>query len=223
MQWDGASWNQTQPFPVGQTEYAKVAPVKGEHHVNPFTVCQVYQRCIGKLYPQAFILGEDRGNPREIRLAQSDKLKGAAMERGQEFPNRQGVCTQEPCRFGNHGPTSQQRPAHPPKLLDTRFMVFVGFQQDGHDRPGIHQNLAGQESPNPSKYFGFVLRSRAVPFTAPINPAFFASSYAVSEPSSAASCRSTAPRTRSLSPVPARRAEALSRRRSSGENRTVMR
>ena len=88
MQWDGASWNQAQPFPVGQTEYAKVAPVKGEHHVNPFTVCQVYQRCIGKLYPQAFILGEDRGNPREIRLAQSDKLKGAAVERGQEFPNR---------------------------------------------------------------------------------------------------------------------------------------
>src|ERR1035437_3867602 len=103
MQWDGASWNQAQPFPVGQTEYAKVAPVKGEHHVNPFTVCQVYQRCIGKLYPQAFILGEDRGNPSEIRLAQSDKLKGAAMERGQEFPNRQGVCTQKPCRFGNHG------------------------------------------------------------------------------------------------------------------------
>ena len=41
-QWDGASWNQAQPFPVGQTEFAKVTPVKGEHHVNPFTVCQVY-------------------------------------------------------------------------------------------------------------------------------------------------------------------------------------
>jgi hypothetical protein len=42
MPWDGASWNQAQPFSVGQTEYAKVTPVKGEHHVNPFTVCQVY-------------------------------------------------------------------------------------------------------------------------------------------------------------------------------------
>src|ERR1035438_9097593 len=99
------------------------------------------------------------------------------------------------------------------KLLDARFMVFVGFQQYGHDRAGIYQHLAGQEPPNPSKYFGFVLRSRIVPFTAPINPAFFACSYAVSEPSSAASCNSTAPRTRSLSRVPPRRAAALSRRR----------
>jgi hypothetical protein len=149
--------------------------------------------------------------------------KGAAVERGQEFPDRLRVCTQEPCRLGNHGPTSQQRTPDVVKLLDTRFMVFVGFQEDGHHRARIHQHLAGQEPPNPSKYFGFVLRSRIVPFTAPINPAFFACSYAVSEPSSAASFSSTAVRTTSDSRVPPRRAAALSRRRISGENRTVMR
>jgi hypothetical protein len=70
MPWGGASWNQAQPFPVSQTEYAKVTPVKGEHHVNPFTDCQVYQRCIGKLHPQAFILGEDRGKGRTPTFAQ---------------------------------------------------------------------------------------------------------------------------------------------------------
>src|ERR1700737_1023848 len=109
------------------------------------------------------------------------------------------------------------------KPLDTRFVVRVGFHEDGHDRAGIYQYLAAQEPPNPSKYFGFVLRSRVVPFTAPISPAFFACSYAVSEFSSAASCNSTAPRTRSGSRVPLRLAAALSRRRSSGGNRTVMR
>src|SRR5947207_5489444 len=102
-------------------------------------------------------------------------------------------------------------------------MVLVGFQQDRHDRAGIYQYLADQEPPNPSKYFALVLRSRSVPFTAPINPAFFAVSYTVSDFSSAASCSSTAPRTRSDSRVPLRRAAALSRRRSSRGDRTVIR
>jgi len=35
---------------MGQAEYAKVTPVQGEDRLNPFTVCQVHQRCIGKLY-----------------------------------------------------------------------------------------------------------------------------------------------------------------------------
>jgi len=50
------------------------------------------QGCVGKLYPQALILGEDRGNAREIRLAQGSELKGAAIERGQELPDRVRVC-----------------------------------------------------------------------------------------------------------------------------------
>src|ERR1035438_4386916 len=145
------------------------------------------------------------------------------MERGQQFPDRLRIRTQEPCRLGNHGPTSEQWTPDVMKALDTRCMVLVGFQQDGHNRAGIYQYLPGQEPPNPSKYFGFVLRSRVVPFTAPINPDFFACSYAVSEASSVASRSSTAPRTRSDSRVPPRRAVALSRRRISGENRTVMR
>src|SRR5437879_13269554 len=109
------------------------------------------------------------------------------------------------------------------KLLDAYSVVFVGFQQYGYDRAGIYEHLAGQEPPNPSKYFGFVLRSRIVPFTAPINPALLARSYAVRECSSAASCSSTASRTISDSRVPPRRAAALRRRRNSGENRTVIR
>src|ERR1017187_10262482 len=145
------------------------------------------------------------------------------MERGQEFPDRLGIRTQEPCRLGNHGPTSEQRTPDVMKALDTRFMMLIGFQQDGHNRAGIHQYPSGQELPNPSKYFGVVLRSRIVPFTAPINPDFFACSYAGREASSAASCSSTAPRTRSDSRVLPRRAAALSRGRVSGENRTVMR
>ena len=116
---------------MGQTDYAEVTPVQGEHSLNPFTVGKVQQRGVGKLYSQPFILGEDRRDPRKVRLALTNQLKGAAM---------------------------------------------VGFQQDGHDRAGVYQDLAGEEPPNPSEYFGFVLRSRAVPFTAPINPAFFARS-----------------------------------------------
>lgn len=80
MQWLGPSWNQAQLLPVGQTEYAKVTPVQGEHQLNPFTVCQVQQRCIGKPYSQAFILREDRAYGGKIRLAQGNKLKGAAVE-----------------------------------------------------------------------------------------------------------------------------------------------
>ena len=44
------------------------------------------QRCIGELYSQALIPGEDGGNAGDIRLAQRNNLKGAAMERGQELP-----------------------------------------------------------------------------------------------------------------------------------------
>ena len=83
--------------------------------------------------------------------------------------------------------------------------------------------LAAQGAPNPSKCLGFVLRSRTAPCTAPISPAFFAYSYALRESSPAASCRSTAPRTRSDSRVPLRRAAAFSRRRNSAGNRTVIR
>jgi len=57
-----------------------------------------------------------------------------------------------------------------------RLVVLVGLEKDRHDRAGIHQHLAGQEPPNPSKYSGSVLRPRIVPFTARINPAFFACS-----------------------------------------------
>ena len=57
--------------------------------------------------------------------------------------------------------------------------------------------------PNQSSLFGMIVRS--------------------SEPSSAASCSSTASRTRSDSRLPPRRAAALSRRRVSRETRTVMR
>jgi hypothetical protein len=113
------------------------------------------------------------------------------MERGQEFPDRLAVCTQEPCRLGHYK------------------IATIGPVSTG--------TWAGQELPNPSKYFGFVLRSGIVPFTAPINPASFACSYTVSEPSSAASCSSTALRTRSDSRVPPRRAAALSRQRISPE------
>src|SRR5271169_5376758 len=134
------------------------------------------------------ILGEDRGNAGKIRLVQGNKLKGAAMERGQESPDRLGIRTQKPCRLGNHGPTSEQRTPDLMKALDTRFMVFIGFRQDGHNRPGIDQYLSVQEPPNPSKYFGFVLRSRGVSFTAPTKPDSFACSYAVSEACSVARC-----------------------------------
>jgi hypothetical protein len=54
----------------------------------------------------------------------------AAMERGQEFPDRVRVLAQKPRRLGDHGPTSQQRTSDETKLLDTRCMVLVGFQQD---------------------------------------------------------------------------------------------
>ena len=139
QQQDGGSWNQAKLFSVGQPEHVKVTPVQGEHDFNPFAVCQVDQRCIGKLYAQALILGEDRGNAGEIRLAQGKKRKGAAIERGQEFPDRVRVLTQKPRCLGNHGPTSEQRTPEVMKLLDTRFMVLVGFRQDGHDRTGIYQ------------------------------------------------------------------------------------
>ncbi len=156
-------------------------------------------------------------------MPRATSSKGRPWKDDRSFRIACGFCTQEPCSLGNHGPTSQQRTPDVMKLLDTRSVVFVGFQQYGHNRAGIYKHLAGQEPPNPSKYFGFVLRSRIVPFTTPINPAFFACSYAVGEPSSAARRSSTASRTRSDSRVPPRRAAALSRRRISGENRTVMR
>jgi hypothetical protein len=72
------------------------------------------------------------------------------------------------------------------KLLDARFVMFVGFRQDGHDCTGVYQYRTDHELPNPSKCFGLVLRSRLAPRAAPINPAFLACSYAVSTSSSMA-------------------------------------
>lgn len=170
------SWNYPNPFPVRQTEHPKISPVQREDRLDPFAVCQVHQRCIGQLYPQAGVLGQNRGNGRKIRLVQRQKLKGPATERCQESPDGLGICTQEPCRLGNHGPARQQRTSDAPKLLDACIVVFIGLQQDCYDRAGIDKQPGGQEPPNPSKYFGFVLRSRTFPFAAPINPALFACS-----------------------------------------------
>ena len=74
---------------MGQTEHAKVTPVQREYDFNPVTVW--HQRCIGKLYAQALVLGENGGDAGKIRLAQRDKLEGPAMERGQEFPSPVGM------------------------------------------------------------------------------------------------------------------------------------
>ena len=57
-------------LPVGQTQYAKVAPVQGEHGLNLFPVSQVHQRRVGKLNSQTLVLSENCGNFREIRLAE---------------------------------------------------------------------------------------------------------------------------------------------------------
>jgi hypothetical protein len=122
------SRNHAQLFAVGQTKHSEIPSIQGKYRFDPFTVCQVQQRRIGQLYPQARILGQDRSNSREIRLAKSNKLKGAAMERRQELPNCLRVCAQKPSRLGNHGPTSQQGSPDVTKLLYTRVVVFVGFQ-----------------------------------------------------------------------------------------------
>src|ERR1039458_3136302 len=113
-----------------QTENAKVAPVQREHYFDSFAICKMHQRGIRKLYSQSVILGENPGNERNIGLAQRNKPKRAAMERGQEFPDRLRVCAQQPCRLGNHRPASPERASDVTKLLDTRFVVFVRFQQD---------------------------------------------------------------------------------------------
>lgn len=110
MRRDRSSWNQAQFSPVSQAEYAKVAPVQGEDRLDPFTVCQVRQRCVGKLYSQAFILGKDRGNTGQVRLSQRNEFKRAAIERGQKFSDCLGVCAQEPCRLGDHQPTVGSEP-----------------------------------------------------------------------------------------------------------------
>ena len=168
-------WNQVEFFPVGQTEHVEVTPIEGEHRFYPFAIRQMHKRCIRKLYSQAPILGNNRGNAGKIRLSQRSKPEGPAMEGCQERQDRLRVCTQEPCRLGNHWPTSQQRGGDVVQLLDTSFMVLIGFQQYGYDWARIDENPARQE-PNPSKYFGLVLRSRTLALTAPINPAFFACS-----------------------------------------------
>ena len=73
---------------MGQAEHAEVAPVQGEHGLNPFPVRQMQQRGVGNPYPQCLILGQNGGDGGEIRLAQRKKLKGAAMKRGQPSNER---------------------------------------------------------------------------------------------------------------------------------------
>ena len=75
------SWNHARLFAVSQTEHAKIAPIQSEDRLDPITVRQMHQRCIGKLYAQAWILGEDCGDAREIRLAKSNQLKVAYQKK----------------------------------------------------------------------------------------------------------------------------------------------
>lgn len=170
-----------------QTKRTKVPPVQREDSVDPFAVGQMQQRRIGELKSQAPVYGQYRGNRGKIPLGQGEYLKGATAEGRKEFQDRAVVFTQEPRRLGDDGPAGQQRSFRMAKLLDADLVVLVGLEQNGDDGSGIDQQFAGEELPNPSKYFGLVLRSRTFPFTAPINPACRARSYAVSARSSAAS------------------------------------
>jgi len=128
---------------VGQAQHAKVSPVQGEHDFDRLPVCQVHQRRIGKLYTQALVFDQNRGDAGQIRLAQRNQLKGPATERGQESSDRQRVRPQKPGRFGNHGPTSQKRTPDAMKLRHTSFVMLVGFRQDGHNRARIYQYAGG--------------------------------------------------------------------------------
>jgi hypothetical protein len=120
-------WDEAGLLAVGEAEDAEITPIQSEYGFDAFTVCKVHQRCIGKLEAQRFVPGENCGNAGEIGFAHRHKLKCAAMERGQELPYGLGVRMQKPCRLGDHRPTSQDRRSQVTELLDTDFMVFVGF------------------------------------------------------------------------------------------------
>lgn len=147
---------------VGQTEHAKNTPVQSEHILNAFAVRQVRERGADELYAQAPILRKHGSNAGKIGLAQRNNLERTAVERGQKFLERLWIGPQKPRRLGNHRPTGQEWSSDVAKLLDTGFMMLVGFDQNGNDRAGIDQNLTSQASPKPSKCRGFVLKSRMV-------------------------------------------------------------
>lgn len=157
---------------MGQAHHTKVAPVESEDRIDSFTICQVQQRCVGKLNLKISVLGENRGNGGQIRFAEREDLKRPAVKRRQQPSHRVGICAQEPSRLCDYWPTSKQRRSNLPELLDARFVVLVGLDQHRYDRTRIDEHSAAQD-PNPSKCFGFVLRSRTFAFTMPISPAFF--------------------------------------------------
>src|SRR6202035_4159153 len=68
-------WNDAELLSARQTEHTKVAPVQSEHGLNSLPICQMYQARVGKLYPQALILSENRGDSGKVRFFQRNKLK----------------------------------------------------------------------------------------------------------------------------------------------------
>src|ERR1019366_2495069 len=151
------------------------------------------------------------------------KFKESGFESGHQLGNRYWMAAQQPRYFRQHRPAGQQRRPQFAELGHAPNVVFVGFPEDRHDRAGVQQHPLRQDSPNPSKCRGFVLRSRLPPLTAPISPAFNARSYAVSPASDCESCRSKASRTRLDSRFPVRTAVASNLRRRAELSRTEIR
>ena len=131
------SRNDVKLLSARQTEHTEVAPVQREHRFNALPICQMHQACVGDLYPQPPILCEDGCDSGEVGLIQRKKLKGLAVERGQQHPEGRWVCPQKPGRFGDHRPTCEQRPLDTPKLFYARSMVFVRRGKDRYNRAGV--------------------------------------------------------------------------------------
>src|SRR5258708_6764024 len=74
-------WNNAELLSARQAEHTKVASVQSENGFNPLSICQMYQRCIGELYPQALILSENRADSGKVCLVQRKKLKRSTLER----------------------------------------------------------------------------------------------------------------------------------------------
>ena len=75
------SWNQAELLSARQTEHTKVAPIEGENCFDPFTIRQVYQGRIGKLYAQIVVPGKNRRNAGEICRVEGNKFKRSSAER----------------------------------------------------------------------------------------------------------------------------------------------
>jgi hypothetical protein len=150
---------------------SKIPVVDGKHGFDVLPAGQMNERGVGELGLEAPILSQDRCNLHSICLIQFQNSVQTEGRRLQQFFDGARIVPQKPGSFCQHWPAGIQGRSEVLQRPSASFVELILRGQNRDQRPSVNENPIHCFSPNPSKCFGLVLRSRGPGFAHPITPA----------------------------------------------------